>query len=58
MVSTQVVLGSMERLDEYQHVVTLLKENTQGQGTVQGEMVDRILDGGESLVDVGESPVK
>lgn len=43
--STQVVLGSLERGDEYQRIVSGLK--AQG-GIVQGEMVDRVLDGGES----------
>jgi len=42
--STQLVLGSMERGEEYQRLVTTLKE---GGGVVQGEMVDRVLDGGE-----------
>jgi hypothetical protein len=49
--STQVVLGSMSRADEYQNLVTSLK--AQG-GVVQGEMVDRVLDGGEWLCDRGE----
>lgn len=46
--STQVVLGSMSRADEYQNLVTSLKAEG---GVVQGEMVDRILDGGEWLRD-------
>ena len=36
----------MDRGEEYQRLVTTLKE---GGGVVQGEMVDRVLDGGESL---------
>ena len=44
MAELQLVLGSMERSDEYQRVLLELK----GSGkNVQGEMVDRILDGGE-----------
>ena len=44
MSELQLVLGSLERAAEYQQLVTDLK----GDGkNVQGEMVDRILDGGE-----------
>ena len=42
---TQVVLGSMERVEEYQQVLISLKEKSGGE--VRGEMIDRILDGGE-----------
>jgi hypothetical protein len=45
--TTQVVLGSMERAEEYQRVLTQLKEGAGAQGKVQGEMVDRVLDKGE-----------
>ncbi|WVW80770.1 Fe-S cluster assembly protein DRE2 [Kwoniella bestiolae CBS 10118] len=44
--STQVVLGSMQRIEEYQNVLIELKN--QG-GNVQGEMVDRILDNATTL---------
>ncbi|WWD07263.1 Fe-S cluster assembly protein DRE2 [Kwoniella europaea PYCC6329] len=44
--STQVVVGSMDRIEEYQNVLTQLKN--QG-GNVQGEMVDRILDNATTL---------
>ncbi|WWC92376.1 Fe-S cluster assembly protein DRE2 [Kwoniella dendrophila CBS 6074] len=44
--TTQVVVGSMERIQEYQNVLTELKN--QG-GNVQGEMVDRILDNATTL---------
>ncbi|WWC72641.1 uncharacterized protein I206_106605 [Kwoniella pini CBS 10737] len=37
----QVVVGSMERIQEYQSILTELKNRG---GNVQGEMVDRILD--------------
>ena len=43
--TVQVVLGSMSRVEEYQKLVTTLKE---AGGEVHAEMVDRILDGGES----------
>ena len=46
--SVQVVLGSMERAEEYAQILTNLKANG---GDVQGEMVDRILGGGKSLLD-------
>jgi hypothetical protein len=39
----QVVLGSMDRIEEYQQVLGDLKSTG---GTVQGEMVDRVLDNG------------
>lgn len=42
--ATQLVLGSLERGEEYQRIVTELKSNG---GIVQAEMVDRVLDGGE-----------
>lgn len=42
--SAQVVLGSMERAEEYGSILTSLKSNG---GNVQGEMVDRVLGGGE-----------
>lgn len=45
--TTQVVLGSMERAEEYQRVLTQLKEGAGAQGKVQGEMIDRVLDNGE-----------
>jgi hypothetical protein len=41
--STQVVIGSMERAEEYGAKLTELKSNG---GNVQGEMVDRVLDKG------------
>ncbi|WWC65245.1 Fe-S cluster assembly protein DRE2 [Kwoniella dejecticola CBS 10117] len=44
--SAQVVVGSMERIEEYQVILTDLKN--QG-GNVQGEMVDRILDNATTL---------
>ena len=44
--SAQVVLGSMERAEEYGSILTTLKANG---GDVQGEMVDRVLGGGMSL---------
>ncbi len=45
----QVVLGSMERAEEYQRVVTGLKESAAGSGgSVQAEMIDRVLDNGKS----------
>lgn len=43
--TTQVVLGSMERAEEYQQVVMGLKE---AGGVVQAEMIDRVLDNGKS----------
>ncbi|ORY31274.1 cytokine-induced anti-apoptosis inhibitor 1, Fe-S biogenesis-domain-containing protein [Naematelia encephala] len=46
--TAQVVLGSMERAEEYQQVLTDLKLNA-GHGHVQGEMVDRVLDNATSL---------
>ena len=42
--STQVVIGSMERSEEYGAKLTELKSNG---GNVQGEMVDRVLDKGK-----------
>lgn len=45
--SAQVVLGSMERAEEYGTILTTLKANG---GDVQGEMVDRILGGGKYLI--------
>lgn len=42
--TTQVVLGSMEWAEEYQRVVTGLKESG---GVVQAEMIDRVLDNGQ-----------
>lgn len=42
--STQVVVGSMERAEEYGAKLTELKSNG---GSVQGEMVDRVLDKGK-----------
>lgn len=44
--SAQVVLGSMERVEEYGSILTSLKANG---GNVQGEMVDRVLGGGMSI---------
>ncbi|EIW70079.1 Fe-S cluster assembly protein DRE2 [Tremella mesenterica] len=44
--TVQVVLGSMERADEYQTLLTSLKESG---GHVRGEMVDRVLDNATSL---------
>ena len=44
--STQVVIGSMERAEEYGSKLTELKSNG---GNVQGEMVDRVLDKGELI---------
>jgi hypothetical protein len=41
--STQVVIGSMQRAEEYGSLLTELKSNG---GNVQGEMVDRVLDKG------------
>lgn len=46
--STKVVLGSMSRADEYQQILTGLKESAGGHEKVQGEMVDRVLDNGKS----------
>lgn len=43
----QLVLGSLERAEEYQRILVELKAN--GSGQVQGEMIDRILDGGELI---------
>jgi hypothetical protein len=43
--STQVVIGSMGRAEEYGSILTELKSNG---GNVQGEMVDRVLDRGKS----------
>jgi hypothetical protein len=45
--SAQVVLGSMERAEEYQQLLLSLQESAGAAGKVQGEMVDRILDNGE-----------
>jgi len=55
-ITSQLVLGSMERADEYQRLLTSLKESAGSQGKVQGEMVDRILDNGESLVQFPSDP--
>lgn len=44
---TQVVLGSLERGDEYQAVVLDLKAAAGPGGTVQAEMLDRLLDHGQ-----------
>jgi hypothetical protein len=49
MSGLQLVLGSLERADEYQRVLLSLKADGKD---VQGEMVDRILDGGEYLSDI------
>ncbi|KAK8850602.1 Fe-S cluster assembly protein DRE2 [Kwoniella newhampshirensis] len=46
--STQVVLGSMQRAEEYQTLLVELK-GAAGGGKVQGEMVDRILDNATTL---------
>lgn len=43
-----LVLGSMDRMAEYQHLVQLLR-NRDPQAQVQGEMVDRILQNGKWL---------
>lgn len=40
----QIVLGSLERADDYQRILSELKSVND---TVSGEMVDRILDNGE-----------
>lgn len=42
-----LVLGSMDRIAEYQHLLQLLR-NRDPHAQVQGEMVDRILQNGES----------
>ncbi|ODN83048.1 Fe-S cluster assembly protein DRE2 [Cryptococcus amylolentus CBS 6039] len=47
--STQIVLGSMQRSDDYQHILTELKSAAGPMGKVQGEMIDRILDNATSL---------
>lgn len=47
--SAQVVLGSMERAEEYQQLLLSLQESAGAAGKVQGEMVDRILDNGKSF---------
>lgn len=44
--TTQLVLGSMCRADEYQQVLTSLKESAASDMKVQGEMIDRVLDNG------------
>ncbi|WVQ95566.1 Fe-S cluster assembly protein DRE2 [Kwoniella sp. CBS 9459] len=44
--STQVVLGSMQRAEDYQRILVELKSNG---ANVQGEMVDRILDNATTL---------
>lgn len=41
----QLVIGSLDRSDEYQRVLTELQS---GGASTQGEMVDRLLDNGES----------
>ena len=46
--TTQVVLGSMSRSEEYQQILLNLKESAKRGGQVQGEMVDRLLDNGRS----------
>jgi hypothetical protein len=52
MITTQVVLGSMERAEEYQRVLISLKESAGGQGKVQGEMIDRVLQNGMSTLSI------
>ncbi|KAL0252581.1 Fe-S cluster assembly protein DRE2 [Cryptococcus tetragattii IND107] len=47
--ATQVVLGSMERAPEYQAILTSLKSAAPPSSSVQGEMVDRILDNATTL---------
>ncbi|WVQ86273.1 Fe-S cluster assembly protein DRE2 [Cryptococcus sp. DSM 104549] len=47
--STQLVLGSMQRADEYQALLTQLKSSAPAGAKVQGEMVDRILDNATTL---------
>ena len=47
-IPTQVVLGSMSRSEEYQRILSNLKESAKHGGHVQGEMVDRLLDNGMS----------
>lgn len=49
--SAQVVLGSMDRAEEYGSILTSLKSNG---GSVQGEMVDRVLGGGEWIQGGGQ----
>lgn len=44
--ATQLVLGSMQRAPEYQALLTSLKSAAPPSSSVQGEMVDRILDNG------------
>lgn len=41
-----LVLGSMDRMAEYQHLLQLLRSRDP-QAQVQGEMVDRVLQNGE-----------
>jgi hypothetical protein len=55
MSQLQLVLGSLERADEYQRVLTELKASGKN---VQGEMVDRILDGGELSILAEGSPYR
>jgi hypothetical protein len=43
-----LVLGSMDRMAEYQHLLQLLRSRDP-QAQVQGEMVDRVLQNGESM---------
>lgn len=47
--AAQVVLGSMQRAEEYQQILTQLKQAAGPSGTVQGEMVDRVLDNATTL---------
>lgn len=42
----QLVIGSLDRADQYQRVLTELQS---AGASVTGEMVDRLLDNGESL---------
>ncbi|WVO17311.1 Fe-S cluster assembly protein DRE2 [Cryptococcus depauperatus] len=48
-VFTQVVLGSMQRVEEYQKVLADLKSSIGENDRVQGEMIDRILDNATTL---------
>jgi hypothetical protein len=50
--STQVVIGSMDRAEEYGSLLTELKSNG---GNVQGEMVDRVLGKGKLGFDIHAS---
>jgi hypothetical protein len=42
-----IVIGCMDRLDEYQNLLTKLWQ-VEGKDKVRGEMVDRVVQGGES----------